>query len=115
MIRWSPALANAPRIPQYYRDHCILCEVEQEDLEHFLLDCPALSEKRSLYENKIPELTSSLPKEDKVKMILGNIQNIKTCSIMRKALLVRVEFLDKIIVLRYILVQQKVRSHASSV
>jgi len=88
LIRWSPALANARRIPQYYREHCILCEGEQEILEHFLLDCSVLSEKRSLYENKIPELTSSLPKEERVKMILGNIQNIKTCPIMKKALLV---------------------------
>ncbi len=114
LIRWSPALANARRIPQYYREHCLLCEGEQENLEHFLLDCPVLSEKRSLYENKIPELTSTLPKEDKVKMILGNIQNIKTCPIMRKALLIRVEFLDKMIVLRYIIVQHKIRLHASS-
>ena len=115
LVQWSPALANARKIPQYYREHCILCEEGQEYLEHFLLDCPALSEKRSLYENKIPELRSTLPKEDKVKMVLENTQNIKTCPIMRKSLLVRVEFLDKIIVLRYILVQQKVGSHAPKV
>lgn len=110
MIRWSSALANASRISQYYRAHCFLCEGERESLEHFLLDCPSLSDIRSLFESKIAELQSvTQTRKERVKMIIGNINDIKTCSIMRKALLLRVEFVDKMIVQRYLRVREKSR------
>ena len=110
LVRWSSALANANRIPQFYRGHCFLCEGEQECLEHFLLDCPALSDTRSLYEGRIVELVDlTRTRKERVTMIVGNINDVKACSRMRKALLVRVEFLDKMVVQRYVLVREKER------
>lgn len=48
-------------------------------------------------------------RKERVKMIIGNINDIKTCSNIRKALLVRVEFLYKMIVQRYLRVREKSR------
>jgi hypothetical protein len=48
-------------------------------------------------------------RQERVKMIIGNINDIMTCSIMRKALLLRVEFVDKMIVQQYLHVREKSR------
>ena len=56
-------------------------------LEHFLLDCPALSNTRSLYEGRIVKLVDlTRTRKERVTVNIGNINDAKTCSRIKSSI-----------------------------
>jgi hypothetical protein len=52
---------------------CELCQIEQENMEHFLLRCPALNEKRKTTLSKLKQtLIQSTGKDKWTETIVGN-------------------------------------------
>ena len=56
-------------------------------LEHFLLDCPALSNTRSLYEGRIVKLVDlTRTRKERVTVNIGNINDVKICSRIKSSI-----------------------------
>jgi hypothetical protein len=52
---------------------CELCQIEQENMEHFLLRCPALNEKRKITLSKLKQTLIQSTGQDKwTETIVGN-------------------------------------------
>ena len=52
---------------------CELCQIEQENMEHFLLRCPALNEKRKITISKLKQTLIQSTGQDKwTETIVGN-------------------------------------------
>ena len=52
---------------------CELCQIEQENMEHFLLRCPALNEKRKIAISKLKQTLIQSTGQDKwTETIVGN-------------------------------------------
>ena len=108
LVKWSSRMATSNRIPMVYRSKCFLCEGPLEDLEHCLIDCALLSETRNQYAEKLPVLQCSrTSNQDKVKFILGNKEGLKHNPSKVNELCTCIEFIDKMIVNRAILIQNK--------
>ncbi|EQB59745.1 hypothetical protein NAPIS_ORF02692 [Vairimorpha apis BRL 01] len=101
-------MAASNRIPILYKNRCYLCDGPLENLEHCLIECPLLTETRNQYAEKLRILQCTITSnQDKVKFILGNKKGLKHNPEKIDELCNCIEFVDKMIVNRAILIQNK--------
>ncbi|EQB60878.1 hypothetical protein NAPIS_ORF01555, partial [Vairimorpha apis BRL 01] len=108
LVKWSTRMAASNRIPILYKNRCYLCDGPLENLEHCLIECPLLTEIRNQYAEKLRILQCTITSnQDKVKFILGNKKRLKHNPEKIDELCTCIEFVDKMIVNRAILIQNK--------